>query len=127
MLGDAEDDVHVVLDEQDRDALLGVQAAHEVDHVIGLVIAHAGGRLVEQKEPRLQAECKRQFDDALIAMRKLADGAVLLAGEANDADQLLGAGDDIGARRTAEPGVSVDAGLRFRRRRGCSRRRSGPA
>ena len=78
-----------------------VQAADQVDHVLGLGVAHAGGRLVEQQQARLEAERHRDFDDALVAVRELADHAVGLAVETDDLDQLLDAAVD---RRRARCG-----------------------
>src|SRR5204862_62122 len=49
---DAHHDPHVVLDEQDRQALFGTQLADEVGHLACLAVVHAGGRLVEQQELR---------------------------------------------------------------------------
>ena len=41
VVGDVHDDLHVVLDEQDRDAALGAQRLHELAQLLGLLRVHA--------------------------------------------------------------------------------------
>ena len=77
-VGDAEDDVHVMLDEQHGDFLVLVERADQLGHVVGLLIAHAGGRLVQQQQFRLAGERDADFHDALVAMAELAGDTVRL-------------------------------------------------
>ena len=69
-----------------------MQPPDESDHVLGLGVAHAGRRLVEQQKPRFEAERNRHFDDALIAVRELAhDARIGLRRESGDLEQLVDA------------------------------------
>ena len=54
-VGKMKDDAHVVLDQHDRQLLLAVQPADQLGDVVGFLVAHAGGRLVQQQQPRLQS------------------------------------------------------------------------
>ena len=54
-LGEAGDDVHVVLDHEHRLALLLVQGADQLDQLRHVLGADAGHRLVEQDHPRVAA------------------------------------------------------------------------
>src|SRR3954451_3505746 len=50
LLGDAHDDLHVVLDQQDRQLPVVAQLVHEARELLGLLWVHPGRRLVEEKE-----------------------------------------------------------------------------
>ena len=75
LLGDAHDDLHVVLDEQDREVLLVAQLAHEVGQLRGLLRVHAGGRLVEQQQLRVGRQRARDLDAALVAVGEVDRGS----------------------------------------------------
>ena len=63
----------------------------ELGDLVGLLVAHAGGRLVEQEQARLQRERHRDFGGALVAVRKFADQPVGLALSAGQLQRLLDA------------------------------------
>src|SRR6185295_5076403 len=67
-VGEAEHRVHVVLDEQHRDA--GADALDQLDHAPRLLRAHAGHRLVEQHQLRLRREREADLERALFAVRQ---------------------------------------------------------
>ncbi len=48
-VGEMEDDAHVVLDQHDRQLLVAVQFTDQLGDVVGFLVAHAGGRLIEQQ------------------------------------------------------------------------------
>ena len=54
-------------------------------HLIGFLLAHSRGRLVEQQQPRLQRERHGDLGGALVAVRQLADQPVGLARSARPA------------------------------------------
>ena len=54
-VGDALDDVHVVLDHEDRVAALVAQLADQLGDLVRLDRVHPGGRLVEQQQPRVRS------------------------------------------------------------------------
>src|SRR4051812_3277679 len=47
---DVHDHLHVVLDQEDGDVLLGAQLLHELAQLLGLLRVHARRRLVEEQE-----------------------------------------------------------------------------
>ena len=92
---------------------VGVQAPHQLDHVFGLGIAHAGGRLVEQQEARPQRESHPDFDHALIAVRQLADQMTGLTGQIEHLDDLIGAPVKRAAARGGDERPAVHPRGRF--------------
>ena len=79
-------EVHVVLDDQDRHALLA-QLAQQVGERHLLLAAQAGGRLVEHQQHRVGGQRARDLEDALRAQRQAAGQFVRAVAEA-DAVQL---------------------------------------
>ena len=67
-LGDAHDDLHVVLDQQDRQLALVAQLPHELRELRRLLRVHAGGRLVEQQQLGLGRQRPRDLHPALVAV-----------------------------------------------------------
>src|SRR6185295_6874224 len=65
-VGEAEDRVHVVLDQQHRHA--AAEPADERDHALRFLRAHPGHWLVKQHEPRLRGERKSDFQRTLFAV-----------------------------------------------------------
>ncbi len=63
-----ENDLHVVLDQQDRH--LRGQLADLRQHAIALARAHAGGRLVEQQQARPGGERERDLEEPPVAVRE---------------------------------------------------------
>ena len=85
-LADAHDDLHVVLDEQHRDAeffLRKTDQVHELDFFRGI---HAGGGLVEQEQLRAGGEGTHDFEPALIAVAETVGGRVIRIRESEDAE-----------------------------------------
>ena len=83
MLAGAHDEAHVVLDEEDRDAAL-LDLVDEVEELVGLLLVHAAGRLVEDEELRLGGEGASDLESPLVAV-----GQVLgeIAGAVEEADE----------------------------------------
>ena len=71
LLGDGERDVHVVLDEDQRD--VPVEAEQELGQQLTLAARQAGRRLVEHERLRLSGERHRDRDLAVLAVREVAD------------------------------------------------------
>ena len=90
VLRDPHDDLHVVLDEQDRDAELVAQALHEAREVRGLLRVHPGGRLVEQQQLGLGRQRPRDLDAALVAVGEVRGELVVQARLQADVRQHLG-------------------------------------
>ena len=105
-----EDDAHVVLDQHDRQLRLPVQAADQPGDVVGFLIAHPGGRLVEQQKPRTQRQRHHDLRRPLVAVRQRADANVRLVREAAKRQQFRDPLLDPGPRRAAEPGPQPLAG-----------------
>ena len=98
-VGEMEDDAHVVLDQHDGQVAVLVQPADELGDLVGLLVAHAGGRLVEQQQARLERERHRDLGGALVAVRQFADQPVGLAGKPGQRQHLLDAPAQFRARR----------------------------
>src|SRR5215210_1800435 len=65
---DLEHDFHVVLDDDDVDAL--GEFADFADGAVGLGRAHAASRLVQQQQPRLRDHCHADFQQRHVTMRQ---------------------------------------------------------
>ena len=68
VLGHAHDDLHVVLDQEDRQVLLLAELVHELGEPLGLLRVHAGRGLVEQQQLRVGRERPRDLHAALVAV-----------------------------------------------------------
>jgi hypothetical protein len=88
-VADAGDDIHVVLDQQHRDAALVARVEHEARHVLLLLLVHAGHRLVQDQEARLGHQRAGQFDALLQADGDAVDGLVAHALQLHEVDRLL--------------------------------------
>ncbi len=75
---------HVVLDEQDREALYQ-KTADERAKRGGLCRVHAGGRLVQDQEARLRRESASDLESSLIAVRQLTGQGVRASPAETDA------------------------------------------
>ena len=120
-LGDAKRDVHVVLDQDQRD--LAVEREQQVRQQRSLASREAGRGLVEHQDLRVGRERHRERDLAVLAVRERADELVELVGDCDAtrgrarplAELLVPLGDDDGpqaAARDAEHGeidVVLDA------------------
>ena len=65
----AEDEVHVVLDEQHRD--VPRQGRHRGEQFVPFRLRHAGGRLVEQQHARAAGEGDGDLEKPLLAVRQV--------------------------------------------------------
>ena len=66
-------------------------SADDADHLLGLVVAEAGQRLVEQQDARLPGERARQLHQAQLARRQLAGQAMGVVGQADPRDRIAAA------------------------------------
>jgi hypothetical protein len=69
-VGDALDDVHVVLDDEDGVAGLGAQAPDQLGHLVRLRRVHAGGRLVEEQQARVGGRRAGDLEPAPVGVRE---------------------------------------------------------
>jgi hypothetical protein len=81
--------MHVVLDEQYRDAAPGDAANHGSD-ALGFRPRQAGGRLVEENELRRAGERARDLEETSLAEREPVDRRVAQLREPDELDQALG-------------------------------------
>jgi hypothetical protein len=100
-----------MLDEQNRQMLPAMQIADQLDHMVGLLLAHAGGRLVEQQQFGPAAQRHRHLDDALVAMRQFADGAVGAGGETRRLQEFVHPLVDTPPQAASGPGTGADIGV----------------
>src|SRR4051794_7151948 len=70
-LGHAHHDLHVVLDQKDRESALVAELLHERSELRRLLRVHAGGGLVEQQHLRVGRERARDLEPALVAVRQV--------------------------------------------------------
>src|SRR6185295_462230 len=83
-----QEEMHVVLDEQHRDAARG-DAADDLRQAIELGRREPGGGLVEQDQARLAREGARDLEQPPLAEGKRADVGLRQAGQADELDQLF--------------------------------------
>ena len=95
---DLEDDVHVVLDEHDRDLLPLPKLMDLVDHPPALFGPHAGGGLVEQQHLRIEHQRERDIEQLLVAMRQRRRDPVALAGKTKYLHRMFGTVAGFGER-----------------------------
>src|SRR6266545_1137394 len=75
-VGDAHDEAHVVLDEEDRQLVVVTQPFDERAEQVDLVMAEPAGRLVQEQEPRAGDERTGELDPFLRPVRQPRRGAV---------------------------------------------------
>src|SRR6267154_2609053 len=88
-VGKVHDDAHVVLDHEDRGALLLVHVEDEAGHVLLLLVVHAGHRLVEEEELRLERERPRKLHALLQAVRQRVHHLLAHVLDLEEVDDLL--------------------------------------
>src|SRR5262252_3034561 len=71
---EAEHEIHVVLDDEDRDLLR--QSVQHLEDAMGFERGHARRRLVEEQHARLEAQRDRDLDQALLAVGQVEDALV---------------------------------------------------
>src|SRR5262245_38465974 len=77
--GKAEDEIHVVVDDEDADGLR--KPIEGVEDDVALGAGHAGRGLVEQQDLRPQAEGDGQLHQALATVGQLGDAVTRVAGQ----------------------------------------------
>ena len=82
-----EHDVHVVLDEEDRER--GIEALQELGHLARFARGEARGRLVQQQQLRVARQSEHHLDLALLAVREVAHFDVAPVPVAGRLEQLL--------------------------------------
>ena len=75
-VGDALDDVHVVLDDEDRVAALAPQPADQLGDLVGLDRIHSGRRLVEEQQLRLRRGRPGDLEPPPVCVRERVGGLV---------------------------------------------------
>ena len=70
------DDVHVVLDHEDRVAALGAQQRDQLGDLLRLLRVHPGGRLVEEEQPRVRRRRPGDLEPAAVRVREAVGGLV---------------------------------------------------
>ena len=96
-------DAHIVFDQHDGVVAVAVQPTDELGDLVGFLVAHAGGRLVEQQQMRLQGQRHRDLGGALIAMRQFTDQSVRLGFERNQLERIFDVAVDLRLFRTVDP------------------------
>ena len=75
-VGDPLDDVHVVLDHEDRVAGLGAELGDQLGDLLGLLRVHPGGGLVEQQHPRVRRGRAGDLEPAPVRVGEAVGGLV---------------------------------------------------
>ena len=102
----AHDDVHVVLDQDHRDAVLA-DLADEADQLLDVGRGQAGGGLVEQQQLRVEREGARDLEQALLAVGQVARFLGRERAEADELEQAERA--RLGARRARAGSAAASA------------------
>ena len=82
-------EAHVVLDEQDAEAV-GRELAQQRAELVGLVLVEPGRRLVEQQHPRLARERARHLDQPRVPVGSVSTRSSATAPQPDALDQLVG-------------------------------------
>ena len=90
-VAEAHDEVHVVLDEQERQPA-AVQLAHVALHRLHHHRVDAGRRLVEEDEPRLAHQHRGELEQLLLAIGERRGALAGMSGEAELLEQAQRAG-----------------------------------
>src|SRR5262245_10103996 len=88
MIGNAHYHVHVVLDEEKCDVLLGTNRIEQLVEAVGLAGIETRCRLVEAKQERSRAHGSRNLEASLVSVRKLAGNRVGARGQTHPAEPL---------------------------------------
>ncbi len=89
-VAEVEDEAHVVLDDEDGDALVP-DGEDEFFGDAGFLGVHAGGGLVEEEESGVAGECAGDFQLALVSVGEVAREVVGLVLEADELQKFHGA------------------------------------
>src|SRR6185312_6684968 len=92
----AEHQIHVVLDDQQREVRR--QVFDDVNDDAAFRRRHPGRRLVEQQHVRLEPERDRDLDETLTPIRQFADQPVGVVGEAKPLQERVGRQQDLAMR-----------------------------
>src|SRR6476660_432066 len=85
---DIEYDVHVVLDQKDRE--LGIELHQKLGHLGGFARRQTGGRFVKQQNFRIACEAEHDLELALFAVRQISHFGVLAVEEVRLFEQMMG-------------------------------------
>ena len=91
LVADPHDQIHVMLDEEHRDAAPVADGADLVGQPVDLLVVEAGGRFVEEQELRTHGERARQLHPLAHAERQLPRRTVRDPFQAEFLDQRIGA------------------------------------
>ncbi len=108
VVGDVERLLLVVRDQHRRHAGLGLQATQPLPQVVADLGVERAERLVEQQHLRLDGERPRERHPLALAARQLRRVALLVAGQADDLQQLVDAPVDLGLRPPADRRAEAD-------------------
>src|ERR1019366_6255724 len=97
--GDHADELHVVLDDDER--LAAIDLGDEFGGLVHLLMRHTGGRFIEQYELGIRRQHDAEFNPLPLTVGKLADQAPCRAGEADTLQHLIGHGIGTLARMDA--------------------------
>ena len=106
-VGEIEYEIHVVLDQQDRD--IRRQSGEGGENVPALLLWNPRGGLVEKEHARTRRERQRDLQQPLLAVGQFARRPVHLGLEAEAREQLLDFGDDPRPCSRHAPEISARA------------------
>jgi hypothetical protein len=106
-VGEAEDGVGVVLDEEDR--VVGLETGQEGGEGRALLGAEAGQRLVEEEDAGVGCQHGGEFQAAALAVAEARDGAAVEAVEAHERQRVARGGDEGGIAGGVAPDAEAAA------------------
>ncbi len=106
-VGEGEDEIHVVLDQQHRHVLR--QRRHRLQDLVALVLGDAGGGLVEEEHVGPAGDGERDLEQALLAVRQVAGALVHHVGQVEAAEDLDDLGGDGGIGACQAPPIVAGA------------------
>ena len=104
VVGDAHDEVHVVLDEEHGQLQVVAQAADEAAKLFDLLVIQAACRLVQKEQAGLRRERASELDTLQRSERQAGGGSMRIVVEVDERESLLGA--LAGGPRQLEPSTA---------------------
>jgi hypothetical protein len=106
LLGQPENEVHIVFDEQDAQIAAAMQFSKDPLQLIGFLFVEPRRRFVEEEQSGLGRESASQLEQSSQAHREIGGARCRVFGEADEIEQLFGpalrAHTNVDARRATE-------------------------
>ena len=110
-LGEAGDQLDVVLHQEDGEAVLGLDRAQRRRQLRRLLAIEPGGRLVEEQDPGPGHQGPAHLHEAALAQAELLDGLVRQVAQAQEGEHLVAGGQLVGSGPSPADEVAPQAAV----------------